>query len=287
MRNFENWLSKFKTSISGYNYYVDFEKVVKNIGKIKLELNILNSLIGSKNIGTDFENIIKKYPETLKCIPLLLAVRANEIYAKDDDGEYIYKFDKINYSIDEYKVFMTKTGLFDLISNHLVNNLVDYALGVETGLDSNGRKNRGGHQMEDLVEKHIKKAGFVREKNYFKEMKVKQIEEKFNIDLSLISNKGKTVKRFDFVIEKDNVIYGIETNFYASSGSKLNETARSYKQIAQESVNIERFKFIWVTDGKGWIDARNNLKETFEILDTIYNIEDMENGAMKRLGEKN
>jgi type II restriction enzyme len=97
-------------------------------------------------------------------------VRSNEIYAQDTDGAFLYNFKEANHNIEQYKVFMRKTGLFDMISNHLVNNLVDYALGVETGLDSNGRKNRGGHQMEDLVERYIIEAGFERDNNYFKEM---------------------------------------------------------------------------------------------------------------------
>ena len=283
MRNFEKWLGKFKNSIATYDYYIDFKKVIKNVDNIKIELNILNSLIGSKNIEKDFENIIKKYPETLKCIPILLAIRDTEIYAQDEEGSFLYNFKTPNYNIEQYKIFMKKTGLFDLIQNHLINNLVDYVLGVETGLDSNGRKNRGGHLMEDLVEKYIIKAGFIKGINYFKEMKISEIEEKFKIDLSQISNNGKTVKRFDFVIKTQNMIYAIETNFYASSGSKLNETARSYKHIAQEAKDINGFTFVWFTDGKGWIDARNNLKETFEILETIYNIDDMENNIVEKL----
>ena len=283
MRNFEKWLGKFKNSIATYDYYIDLKKVIKNVDNIKIELNILNSLIGSKNIEKDFENIIKKYPETLKCIPILLAIRDTEIYAQDEEGSFLYNFKTPNYNIEQYKIFMKKTGLFDLIQNHLINNLVDYVLGVETGLDSNGRKNRGGHLMEDLVEKYIIKAGFIKGINYFKEMKISEIEEKFKIDLSQISNNGKTVKRFDFVIKTQNMIYAIETNFYASSGSKLNETARSYKHIAQEAKDINGFIFVWFTDGKGWLDARNNLKETFEILETIYNIDDMENNIVEKL----
>ena len=283
MRNFEKWLGKFKNSIATYDYYIDFKKVIKNVDNIKIELNILNSLIGSKNIEKDFENIIKKYPETLKCIPILLAIRDTEIYAQDEEGSFLYNFKTPNYNIEQYKIFMKKTGLFDLIQNHLINNLVDYVLGVETGLDSNGRKNRGGHLMEDLVEKYIIKAGFIKGINYFKEMKISEIEEKFKIDLSQISNNGKTVKRFDFVIKTQNMIYAIETNFYASSGSKLNETARSYKHIAQEAKDINGFIFVWFTDGKGWLDARNNLKETFEILENIYNIDDMENNIVEKL----
>ena len=283
MRNFEKWLGKFKNSIATYDYYIDLKKVIKNVDNIKIELNILNSLIGSKNIEKDFENIIKKYPKTLKCIPILLAIRDTEIYAQDEEGSFLYNFKTPNYNIEQYKIFMKKTGLFDLIQNHIINNLVDYVLGVETGLDSNGRKNRGGHLMEDLVEKYIIKAGFIKGINYFKEMKISEIEEKFKIDLSQISNNGKTVKRFDFVIKTQNMIYAIETNFYASSGSKLNETARSYKHIAQEAKDINGFIFVWFTDGKGWLDARNNLKETFEILENIYNIDDMENNIVEKL----
>ena len=212
-RDFNTWLSGFRDSIADYGYYIDFEKVHRNVGNIKVELNILNSLIGSDNIEDDFENLIKKYPEVLKCIPLLLAVRANEIYAIDGDGAFTYNFKKANFDSEQYKVFMRKTGLFDLIANHIVNNLVDYATGVETGLDSNGRKNRGGHLMENLVESFIKKAGFVKDETYFKEMYIHQITEKWDIDLSAISNQGKMEKRFDYVVKTDNMIYGIETNF--------------------------------------------------------------------------
>lgn len=282
-RNFKDWLSKFRGSIANYGYYIDFDKVYRNVNEIKVELNILNSLIGSKNIEGDFKNIIAKYPETLKCIPILLAVRANEIFAIDGDGDFTYNFKNANCTAEQYVVFMRKTGLFDLLENHIINNLVDYVTGVETGLDSNGRKNRGGHLMEDLVESFIVKAGFEKDKTYFKEMYIHEITEKWNIDLSAISNQGKAEKRFDFVIKTDKVIYGIETNFYRSGGSKLNETARSYKQIAQEAATIDGFKFVWFTDGSGWTSARHNLEETFDAIEHIYSIDDLENGVISKL----
>ena len=282
-RVFETWLSGFRNSIADYGYYTDFEKVYRNVDGIKVELSILNSLIGEKNIEAKFEELIAKYPETLKCIPILLAVRANEIYAIDGDGEFTYKFNKQNLSVEQYKVFMRKTGLFDLIQNHIINNLVDYATGVETGLDSNGRKNRGGHLMENLVESYIQKAGFEKGKTYFKEMYISQITDKWGIDLSAISNSGKTEKRFDFVIKTDNMIYGIETNFYGGGGSKLNETARSYKTLALETDTIDDFTFVWFTDGKGWTRARHNLEETFEVMEHVYSIDDMENGIFEKV----
>lgn len=285
-RDFNAWLSGFRDSIADYGYYIDFEKVHRNVDGIKVELNILNSLISSKNIDSDFENLMRKYPEVLKCIPLLLAVRANEIYCQDENDGYLFQFDFEKYPpnshayYDRYKYFMRETGLFDLLANHIVNNLVDYATGVETGLDSNGRKNRGGHLMENLVESFIKKSGFVKDESYFKEMYIHQITDKWGVDLSAISNQGKTEKRFDFVVKTPNMIYGIETNFYGSGGSKLNETARSYKTLALETDTINGFTFVWFTDGKGWTSARHNLEETFDVMEHIYNIRDLENGII-------
>lgn len=284
-RDFDDWLDKFRRSISGYDYYVDFKKVISNVENVKLELNILNTLIGSKDIENDFERVVSKYPEVLKCIPILLAVRGYEIYAQDSDGSYLYCFNKMNYSIKQYMVFMRKTGLFDMIANHIVNNLVDYVYGVETGLDSNGRKNRGGHQMENLVESYIKKAGFIKGSTYFKEMYLSDVEKRWGIDLSALSNRGRARKRFDYVVKTPNTVYAIETNFYSGTGggSKLNETARSYKMIAQEAAQVKGFKFVWFTDGTAWRSARENLRETFDVLDTLYSIGDMEKGIMSKL----
>lgn len=284
-RDFTRWLKQFRFSISDYGYYVDFKKVIKNVESHKIELNILNSLIGSKNIEQDFENIITRYPETLSCIPLLLAVREYEIFAKDENIEFIYNFKQKNCSIEQYKYFMRETGLFDILANHLVNNLIDYAYGVETGLDSNGRKNRGGHLMENLVESFIKKAGFKKDVNYFKEMRTEDIKKLWNINLDALTNNGKTVKRFDFVVKTATKIYAIETNFYGGKGggSKLNETARSYKMISEEARSIPNFEFVWFTDGTAWNSARFNLEETFDVHPHIYNISEMENGIMKEV----
>ena len=285
-RDFSTWLSGFRDSIADYGYYIDFEKVYCNVDRVRLELHLLNSLIGSKNIAEDFQTLVSRYPETLKCIPLLLAVRENEIFCQNENGGYLYQFDlrkipqNARLPVEQYAYFMEQTGLFDLLQNRIIGNLVDYVTGVETGLDSNGRKNRGGHLMENLVEGFIQKAGFVKGKTYFKEMYIHEITAKWGLDLSAISNQGKTEKRFDFVVKTPGMIYGIETNFYSSSGSKLNETARSYKTLALETDTIEGFTFVWFTDGKGWMSARNNLEETFDVMEYLYNIKDLEDGII-------
>ena len=282
-RDFNKWLGNFKSSISNYGYYVDFEKIYESAEKYKVELNILNSLIGSKNIEKDFENIILRYPETLEVIPMLLAVRANEIFVKDFTNEYLFKFNKMVYSVGDYTKFMRETGLFELLQNHIINNLYDYFLGVEVGLDSNGRKNRGGHLMEDLVESYIVKAGYKKGIDYFKEMYTSEIESKWGIDLSILEGEINATKRWDFVIKTDNQIYVIETNFYATQGSKLNETARSYELIANKVKQIDGLTFIWITDGTGWNHAKLPLNETFNVLDTLYNINDLDNGVLENL----
>lgn len=287
-RNFNEWLATFRESIADYDYYTDFKKIYKNVESIKVELNILNSLICSQNIKDDFKALIEKYPEVLRCVPILLAVRSNELYCQDEKGGLLYNFGSLKNGLSDldyenYEYFMEQTGLFDLLKNHIINNLVDYVIGVETGLDSNGRKNRGGHLMENLVEGFIREADFVKGKNYFKEMYIHEITAKWNVDLSNISNEGKMEKRFDFVIKTPTRIYGIETNFYSSGGSKLNETARSYKTLAMEAYAIDGFTFVWFTDGKGWLNARHNLEETFDVMEYIYNINDLENGIIKKV----
>ncbi len=279
IRTFSQWLSTFRQSINGYGYYTDFEKVYENAERLKIEISILNSLVGSKNIEADFESVIAKYPECIKAVPILLAVRENEIYCQDENGAVNYRFDRKTQSVEQYKYFMRHTGLFDMLQNHIISNLYDYVTGVEVGLGSNGRKNRGGHQMEDLVESYLKKAHV----EYYKEMYLTEIEKKWHIDLSAISAEGTSTKRWDFVVKSPSCVYVIETNFYTSGGSKLNETARSYKMIAEEAKVVPSFKFVWITDGGGWTSARRNLEETFNVLDELYNIADMENNVFTTL----
>lgn len=282
-RNFNEWLSTMKDSIATWKYYTDFEKVYSNVESIKVELNILNSLIGSKNIENEFKQLLVKYPKTLKVIPILLAKREKEIKITNAEGEFLFNFNQPNYTIDEYTKFMRETGLFDLLEKHIINNLVDYVTGVEVGMDTNGRKNRTGDAMEDLVESYFVKYGLVKGISYFKEMSKSEIEAKFNLNLDCISNQGKTEKRFDFVLYVHNHVYACECNFYGSSGSKLNETARSYKNIAMEAKDVKGFTFVWFTDGIGWNTAKHNLEETFDVLDTMYNLSDLKQGALEKL----
>lgn len=279
MRDFNAWLKTFRQSIASYAYYINFENVYNKAAQYKIELNILNSLVGSKDIENELKIILEKYPQCLNAIPILLAKREEEIFCMDKKGALIYNFSKKDLNFEQYLYFMKETGLVELIANRIASNLYDYVLGVNTGLDSNARKNRGGHLMEDLCEE------FIREMNlpYDKEITIQNVEKKTNLSLARLSNDGDVTKKFDFVVYGEQYTYAIECNFYASGGSKLNETARSYKNIALESKHINKFKFVWLTDGQGWKSARHNLKDTFDVLETLYNITDLEDGVLKTL----
>lgn len=285
MRDFNQWLATFTDNINDWGYYISFDNVKKKTKPFVKELALLNTLKLSSDIDADFTEMIEEYPKVLKAIPLLLAVRGDTISITDEDRRFDFSFKSMNYDSELYCEFMRKTGLFDFLQTQVLESLVDVGTGINIGLDSNARKNRGGHLMENLVEFYIKEAGFVKEKTYFKEMYLEEVEKKWGYDLSAISAEGTTTKRFDFVVKPagSDEVYICECNCYSSSGSKLNETARSFKQISIEASEIEHVHFVWFTDGAGWIKTKRNLKETYDVNDNIYNINDIKNGIMSEV----
>lgn len=280
-RDFDSWLKTLCDDLSDWTYYVDFPKVYKNVENIKIELNLLNSLIGEKDIENKFRELIARYPDVLKAIPILLAKRETEIPIKTSEKSSLFHFlvSRVSeYEVDDYVVFMQKTGLFDLLQRSETKSIVDYATGVEVGMDTNARKNRTGKIMESLVENHLRRIGLVINKDYFTQMPASHISNNWGLDLSPITHNAKLEKRFDFVVYRNNKLFAIETNFYNKSGSKLNEIARSYKQLGTATQQIHNFTFVWITDGAGWKSSRNNLCETFETLTHVYNLADLEEG---------
>lgn len=284
-RDFDKWLSDFYITIADYKYYIDFVKAINFVSSIKDDLNTFNSLIGSKNIEEDFLKLIDLDKNLIKIIPMLIANRFKKIYCKDEKGLYLYNFDPDKANLDHEMTnekllyFMKETGIFSILEKGLISNFSDYIFGIEVGLDSNARKNRSGKLMENTIENFIKKAGFIKNENYFNQMSSDKIVEKWNINKSLIDIK----KRFDFVVKTENMVYGIETNFYSSNRSKLNEIARSYMKLNSDSKNIDNFTFVWFTDGKGWDHSSASLKLAFESIEHIYNIKEIEEGIMSKI----
>jgi type II restriction enzyme len=258
--------------------------VCNNIKNIEIELNLLNYLVGKENIENDFKDLVSKYPKVVEVLPILIAVREKEIKVIDE-VEICYNFKNTQNSIDEIITLMAKTGIFALLKNKRIKNVVDYVLGIEVGLDSNARKNRTGTAMQNIVEKYIQKVDKVQ---YLKEATTDIIKNNWNIDLSnkldFDTENNKNNKRFDFVIKNRNgKLILIETNFYGTSGSKLNETARSYSKLATYTESLKDVMFVWITDGKGWESTKNNLHEAYQNIEHLYTIYDLENGVLEEL----
>ena len=208
LRNFDEWLNTMTDSVASWTYYTDFEKVYENVNDIKIPLCLLNSLIGSKNIKQDFLKLYNEYPEVLRAVPIIIAKRLKDIVVvKDPEKDFYFDFRKHDYTPEEYSLFMEKTGIYDLLEHHLVASLLDYVTGVEVGMDTNGRKNRTGHSMEAIVQQYLEQEGYVMGETMFKEIYQNEIEERFNVDLSAITNEGTTQKRFDYVIKCNTTIY--------------------------------------------------------------------------------
>ncbi len=200
--NFDKFLCKFRPNISGYDYYVDFKDIIQNVEKMKIEHNILNFLINLKKIETYFATTLSNYPEILKCIPFLGADRWDKIYALDY-GSFLYYFNEINYSIEQYNFFIKK-------------NLVDFVYSIKKELDLNRRKNLDCHLRENLIKSYIQKIGFKNDALFFKEIYLSKIKELWNIELSILFYYIKIDEQFNFVIKINNRIYAIEANYYNS-----------------------------------------------------------------------
>ncbi|MDY0278003.1 MAG: type II restriction endonuclease [Acholeplasma sp.] len=279
-RNFDKLVDELKSTITSYDYYVNFDKVFKEIKDVEYNLNILNHLIGKKNFDELFKKMLEKNPDVISVLPILLAVRENQLDILDNNIIISYDF-KEAMSDDYYLKFIYKTRLIELFKDSGIKNFVDYVTGIEVGLDTNGRKNRSGTAMSKLVESFVAKMDDV---EWIKEA----TEQKISSDLGVqIDNKYFEYtgnKRFDFVIKnKNNHLFLIETNYYRTSGSKLNETSRSYIKLAEDLSNVPGVTFIWITDGLGWLKTKNNLKDAYDKIEYVFNISNLENGLLQNL----
>lgn len=267
-----------------WDYFVNWEKVHKNIKPIEKELNLLNVLIGKENIEKEVFELIKEYPQVIKAFPFLIAFRDTQVSMLTDVTEFLYKdYDfKARVLTDEdckdLATFFMKSGLGDLVKDKRVKNLVDYVTGVEVGLDSNGRKNRGGTMMENIVETFVKNTCDELGLEYMTQANAKKIKSKWNIDIQV----DKSSRNLDFAINKNGKLYFIECNFYGGGGSKLKSTATEYVKM-NEYWNAQNITFIWVTDGAGWKSTLKPLREYFDKADYLLNLEMLKNNCLINL----
>lgn len=281
-RNFEFWLKQLRKNIINQDYYIDFAKnqnfIQNKLDYFKTEIILLNQLLTSDNKEKLFLEILKQNRNILAVISFIYSLRDNVAYLEiPNNGIKKLDFDTFTNNDEDYLYFLKLSGFFTFIELVKLTSFYDVIIGVGFGIDTNARKNRVGKAMEWIIYQHLIKAGF----NVAKQCSLSTIEKalgyKFSNDLS------KSIKKFDFVISTGNSYYGIETNFYQSSGSKLNEIARSYRTIYNETKNIPNFKFIWITDGCSWLHNKTVLKETFDVFDNIYNLKELEDGVLNKI----
>ena len=264
-QEFKTFMSQLKETNQSLDFFCDFDKINSNVENIKLSLCMLNSLIGSTNLRASVETIWNRDKTAFNVMDILIAVRSEgKKKVLNSLGECVV-LDTLFHSVDGVMEFLTDTGLADVFQTQKITNLVDYVFGVETGLDSNARKNRSGHVMEDVVADLFADNGIT----YRKEV--------YSSEWSALTQAlGEDEKRFDYVVETPNKIFLIEVNFYSGGGSKLNEVARAYSEIAPKINAVEGFEFVWITDGIGWNSAKNKLQEAFYTIPSIYNLTSIE-----------
>ena len=283
---FEEITSSFKKKITQWSYFVNWEKVLQNVESIEKELNLLNYLIGKKDLHKETVNLLLQYPTTIKAIPLLLAIREKSLEVLIDTRNFIYRefnFSKKEFSKEEIETFadvILKSGLGELLKDKKIKNLVGYATGVEVGLDSNGRKNRSGKLMESLVEEFIRNLCNELKIKYMSQANAKKVEEQWNIKIE-VDNYSRII---DFAINNNSKLYFIEVNYYGGTGSKLKSTATEYIRM-NDFWNDQGIKFIWITDGKGWKSTLNPLREYFNSGGYLLNLEMLRKGYLKEIIE--
>ena len=259
--DFDEFMSQMQETNQTLDFFCDFGKISQNVEEIKLSLCMLNSLIGSSDLRKSVEAIWNRDKNAFSVMEILIAVRARDKKIVLDPKGRCVPLNSMFSSVDSIMTFLTKTGLGALLQKQQIKNLVDYVFGVETGLDTNARKNRSGHIMENHVALILAKSCIpYRQEVYSREWQ------------AVTAVLGDDEKRFDFVVETPTKIYLIETNFYSAGGSKLNEVARSYSDIAPKINSVDGFEFVWITDGAGWKSARNKLQEAYNIIPRVYNL---------------
>ncbi|MBR3980909.1 MAG: type II restriction endonuclease [Bacteroidales bacterium] len=265
-QDFKTFISQLRETNQTLDFFCDFEKIGRNVDDIKLSLCMLNSLIGTSDLRKSVETIWNRDKTAFSVLPILIAVRDEGSKKVLDTLNNIVEIKTFFGSIDRVIEFLESTGLADLFRKRSIKDLVDYVFGIETGLDTNARKNRSGHIMENTVAQ------------IFKDNNIKYRQEIYSSEWQAITDVlGDDEKRFDFVIEKPNKTYLIEVNFYSGGGSKLNEVARSYSDIAPKINSVKGFEFVWITDGIGWKSAKNKLQEAYSIIPRVYNLTDIVN----------
>ncbi|SKC36893.1 type II restriction enzyme [Bacteroidales bacterium WCE2008] len=260
MAEFDVFLSQLKETNATLGFFTDFSKVSSSVAKIAVKLNQLNYLLGKDNLRAAVELVYNENPKAFEVLDILVAVRKKDKKLVLNEKLQPVLLESCFNDVDSICKYIEGTGLGEVFRSKRITNLVDYVFGVEVGLDTNARKNRSGKLMAEAVAKVFAEANVVYE------------EEVNSATFNDLKGLGKDLKRFDFVIRKKDKIFLIETNFYNDGGSKPNEVARSYSDIAPKINSNKKYEFVWITDGQGWLSAKNKLEEAYGIIPRVYNL---------------
>lgn len=281
---FEKITQSFKVKITRWDYFVNWHKVELNVNLFEKELNLLNYLIGKPNLKEEATKLIKEYPNVIRAIPALLAVRDSTVDVLIDSKKFEYKyfdFKDVDFETstpEDYADFIISSGLGELLIDKKIKNLVDYTTGVEVGLDSNGRKNRGGTLMESLVEDFVAETCTNLGLEFMAQATAKKIKDQWNIAVEV----DKSSRQIDFAINNKGKLYFIECNFYGGGGSKLKSTATEYIEM-NRYWNKQGIEFIWITDGAGWKSTLKPLREYFDKADYLLNLEMLKENVLVKI----
>lgn len=259
-KDFNLFMSQLQETNQTLDFFCDFDKISANVAEVEMSLNTLNYLIGKDDLAKGVADIWQRDSKVFEVLSILIAVRDEGMKPVVDSKGNVVLLRSYFGSAAKVVEFLQDTGLADIFMSRRIKNLVDYVFGIETGLDTNARKNRSGHIMENTVAKR------------FRENKINFRQEVYSSEFPELSVLGTDEKRFDFYIETSNKKYLIEVNFYSGGGSKLNEVARAYTELAPKINSVKGFEFVWITDGVGWKSARNKLEEAYHTIPSVYNL---------------
>lgn len=263
-KDFDLFMSQLQETNQTLDFFCDFDKISANVAEVEMSLNTLNYLIGKDDLAKGVAEIWHRDPKVFEVLGILIAVRdEGRKPVVDKDGNVVLLKSYFE-SCTKVVEFLQGTGLADIFQSRRIKNLVDYVFGIETGLDTNARKNRSGHIMENTVAKILEDNG------------VTFRQEVYSSEFPELSVLGTDEKRFDFYIKTPAKKYLIEVNFYSGGGSKLNEVARAYTELAPKVNSVKGFEFVWITDGIGWKSARNKLEEAYNTIPSVYNLTNVE-----------
>ena len=288
----EDRLKQFLNTLSVTNrtpeYYVNWKKVDRETKKYELELNTLNYLIGKDDIYSEALRLFTKQPNLLKAIPSLIASRDKVLDILTIDNDDNMSFEQLNFKtidasrIDDYMKFIEKSGLLKFLQRHANRSLVDYVYGVETGLDSNARKNRSGKTMEGILERYVSRISKEQKLEWQAQATAKFIKNEWGIEVPV----DKSERRFDVAVysKEKHKVWLLETNYYGGGGSKLKSVAGEFTELSQFVVTSDDdVEFVWVTDGQGWLTAHLPLAEAFSHITNVFNLEMLREGFLAEL----